>query len=81
MRRIVGVSAVAGALLLGFWATGTTGLQAAESGISEQWVNPNLVRIYYQGKWQDVPLVPLADHLCEANHPMFRRYCKPSLEN
>ena len=52
------------------------------SAKSLQWVNANQLRVHVNGRWQDVPMVPLADHLCETRHPMYMRYCDdaPSIQ-
>ncbi|MEZ4270239.1 MAG: hypothetical protein R3C68_02015 [Myxococcota bacterium] len=55
-----------------------TPAQAGESAVVEQWVNPNHLRLHINGRWEDVPLVPLADHLCKSGHRMFRKYCQES---
>ena len=43
--------------------------------VTEQRVNANLMRVKVNGKWHNVPMVPLSDRLCTSEHPMFRRYC------
>ena len=44
--------------------------------VVEQRVNANLLRVKVNGEWHDVPMVELSEHLCESEHPMFRRYCE-----
>jgi hypothetical protein len=48
---------------------------ARSDGISERWINANLVQVEINGSWQDVPMVPLADHACQSDDPMYSRYC------
>ena len=46
------------------------------SEIVEQEVNKNLLRVRVHGKWEEVPLVPLADSLCKSGDEHFERYCQ-----
>lgn len=46
-----------------------------DADLREQWVNANLVRIKVDNRWEEVPLMPLSDHLCQSGQPMFERYC------
>lgn len=42
---------------------------------NEKWVDANHLKVLSRGNWQDVELMPLADHLCHGRQPMFQRYC------
>ena len=46
-----------------------------DGGVQEKWINANLMRVNLGDGWQDVPLVPLAEHQCEGNNPLFRKHC------
>jgi len=47
----------------------------SRTGVQERWINANLVQVQVDGTWRDVPMVPLADHICASNDPMYSRYC------
>jgi hypothetical protein len=67
-----------GVFTLGFLTFNTINASDLFSGedVIEQRVNANLLRVKVNGKWHDVPMVELSEHLCESEHPMFRRYCE-----
>ena len=48
---------------------------ARRGGPPERWVNANLLHVEVDGRWERVPLMPLADHLCKSNDPHFERFC------
>ena len=62
---------MSGALL----AVGETGAGTPPNDLTEEWVNANLLRVRVGGKWEEVPMIPLADHLCESGRSLFKRYC------
>lgn len=57
------------------WFQGGGWLPTRLSHADERWVDANHVRIQVKGKWQEVMLMPLADHLCQSGQPLFERYC------
>lgn len=38
-------------------------------------LSANMYRVYANGRWEDVPLRPLAPHLCASGETMYTRYC------
>lgn len=48
-----------------------------DSGLSERWLSVNHLQLQVDGEWEDVKLMPLADHLCRSNDPIYTRYCEP----
>lgn len=75
LRRTLSVFALLGAMAVGLLALDDLDARNLPGGVREQWVNANLVRVYVNGRWEDVPLMPLADHLCRGDNAMFRKYC------
>lgn len=45
------------------------------SGLPEERLSANLVRVRINGKWEEFPLMPLADDLCASGNQFFERYC------
>jgi len=44
-------------------------------GVVETRVNANFMRVRVGATWQDVPLMPLAEHACQSGDSTFQRYC------
>ena len=53
---------------------GTSATNGATCG-AECLRGANHMQVEVSGTWHDVPLMPLADHLCSSGHPLLRRYC------
>lgn len=75
MGKFLGLVAVAAVLMGTVLFQAPVEAKAKSDTVVEQWVNANHLRIRVNGKWEDIPLVPLADHLCKSGHRMFRKYC------
>jgi len=71
---VVTISLLA-ALTGGFFLLDETDAGAKPNAVAEQWVNANLIRVRVNGKWEDVPMVPLADHLCQSGNELFKKHC------
>ena len=63
----------------GFVVLDETGAGVPPDDVVEERVNANLMRIRVNGEWEDVPMVPLADHLCQSQRRLFERYCTDEL--
>lgn len=66
------------ATLVGMISSGVlfgTARQTRPSSAVEKWVDANHMLINIKGQWEDVRLIPLADHLCRSGQPLFQRYC------
>ena len=63
-------------LFAGLALVGQRGAAARDQQIAERWIDANFLQIEINGKWEDIRLVPLADHLCKGNHPLFEKYCE-----
>ena len=50
-------------------------LSSSSSDVTEQWVSSTMLRVHVNGKWEEVPLVGLAPHLCQTNNPLFDKFC------
>jgi hypothetical protein len=57
------------------WHPRPAALRARASLATEKWVDANHLQVLSRGRWQDVELMPLADHLCQSGQPLFERYC------
>lgn len=44
-------------------------------GIIEERIDANLLRVKVHGEWEELPLMPLAEHLCEGEDPFYEQYC------
>jgi hypothetical protein len=64
----------AGLVFLGVFTDAKSAI-TLRSSIEEQWVNANHVRVKVNKQWQEIQLMPLADHLCQSGQPLFERYC------
>ena len=69
------VLVLAGLLGGGFLLLGEIGAGTPPDGVVVQQVNANLMRVRVAGQWEELPLMPLADHLCRSNNRLFDRYC------
>ncbi len=75
MRRVFSLVVLVGLLSGGFLVLEELEAGRAPNDVIEQRVNANLLRVRVDGRWQDVPLVPLADHLCKSGDAHYQRYC------
>jgi hypothetical protein len=57
------------------WHPRPGGLRARPHPATEKWVDANHLQVLSRGRWQEVDLMPLADHLCQSGQPLFERYC------
>lgn len=67
------------ALTGGFFLLEESDAGPKPGAVAEQWIHANLMRVRVNGKWQDVPMVPLADHLCRSGNELFKRHCSDNL--
>ena len=74
-RSLLAIFMTVGMLTGGFVILGDSGAARIQGDVVEEWVNANLMRVHVDGKWQEVPLVPLADHLCRNPHRLFQKHC------
>ena len=74
MRGLVGLFFVVGILTAGLLMLPQSSANGG-SDLSERWINANHVQVEVGGRWQDVQMVPLADHLCLSDDPIYSRYC------
>lgn len=51
------------------------GAGSPPNGMVVEQVHANLVRVQVNGQWEELPLMPLADHLCRSNNRLFDKYC------
>lgn len=56
-------------------AVGTNATAARGNDLEERWVNANLVELKVGGNWEEVHLMPLADHLCQSRNEHYEQYC------
>lgn len=68
------VLVLAGLLSGGFLLAEELGGSPPEGVVVKQ-INANLMRVRVAGQWEELPLMPLADHLCRSNNRLFHRYC------
>jgi hypothetical protein len=45
-------------------------------GILIERVSANNLRLFVHGRWESVPMMPLAKTLCTSGDPYFDRYCR-----
>ena len=57
-----------------FFLPGTT--SASGHDITERWLGVNHLQLLVDGEWEDVKLIPLAEHMCQTDDPIYRRYCE-----
>ena len=74
-RSFITCVAAAGLLAGGLLLVSETGAGTPPDDLAEEWVNANLLRVRISGKWEEVPMIPLADHLCQSGRNLFERYC------
>ncbi|MFC1611855.1 hypothetical protein ACFL6C_12905 [Myxococcota bacterium] len=72
---LVVVLCLVGLLSGGFLVLEETGAGSPPDQIVVEQVHANLVRVRIHGQWENFPLMPLADHLCQSNNRLFDRYC------
>lgn len=72
--RLIALLSFAGLASGGFLVLEELGARS-ESAPVEQRVNANMLRVRVHHRWEDVPMVPLADHLCRSDDARFRPYC------
>jgi hypothetical protein len=41
----------------------------------EEWVNANLVRVRINGRWEEFPLIPLAENVCAGASGLVPGHC------
>ena len=72
------VVAFVGVIAVGLAAMNTTHAIgfSSDNEVVEQRINANFMRVKVNGKWHNVPMVPLSDRLCDSDHQMFRQYCE-----
>ena len=70
----VAVTISSGMLLADTWLDRTGGGNH-KYRTSEKWLDANHMQVQIHGRWEDVQLMPLADHLCRSGQPLFQRYC------
>jgi hypothetical protein len=74
-RLVVGLT-LAGLLSGGFLLAEKLGIAGTpRNGMVVEEVNANLMRVRLNGVWEELPLMPLSDHLCRSNNRLFERYC------
>jgi hypothetical protein len=64
------------ATLIGMISSGVllgSGRHSRSVSAAEKWVDANHMLIQVKGHWEDVRLIPLADHLCRSGQPLFER--------
>jgi len=49
---------------------------AKDDPVAERQIDANHMQVRIDGKWQDVPMIALADNLCQSRRPQFRKYCR-----
>ncbi|OGQ88258.1 MAG: hypothetical protein A2289_22850 [Deltaproteobacteria bacterium RIFOXYA12_FULL_58_15] len=64
-----------GLLSGGFLLLDETDAGSPPDDIVVEMVHANLLRVRVAGVWQQVPLMPLADHLCQSDSRLFDKYC------
>ena len=74
-RSLVFVLGTLGALGVCLMYLTPLGAGTRNNDIIEQQVNANLVRVRINNKWEEFPLMPLADHLCRSPDRLFEKYC------
>jgi hypothetical protein len=79
MRKAIFLLTIVGCLGAGMLLSNELVASSPRDQVAEKWVNANLLRVQVNGRWEEVPMVPLADHLCQSRNRMFRRYCTDSI--
>jgi hypothetical protein len=74
-NSLVVVLTLVGLLSGGFLLLEEIGAGSLPDDMVVQQVNANLMRVRVAGQWEELPLMPLADHLCRSNNRLFDRYC------
>ena len=74
-RLVVGITLV-GLLSGGVLIAEKLGIAGTPpNGVVVEEVNANLLRVRMNGVWEELPLMPLSDHLCKSNNRLFEKYC------
>lgn len=63
----------------GFLLIGDIGASGSPEDVVVQRVNANLLRVRVAGQWEEVPLMPLSDQLCQGQNRLFEKYCPDNL--
>ena len=71
---VAGLLVVVSVALLAVWLPQFTA-DAGNPEIVERWVATNHLQVKVDGRWQEVPLVPLSQRACRSNDPLYRPYC------
>jgi hypothetical protein len=74
-RSLIVTLCLAGILSGSFLVLDDLGAGSDRGSLPEEQVSANLVRVRMNGKWEEFPLMPLADHLCASGNQFFERYC------
>jgi hypothetical protein len=72
-RHVLALIAVGGLLSGGFLLTDE--ISASSQSPSERRVNANLMQVKVAGRWEELPLMPLAEHACDNGDAHMQRYC------
>jgi len=75
-NRLIALTTLAIALAAGFLVLDEIEARTAPGGVIEERVNANLVRVRINGRWEEFPLVPLAEHACHSGDEQLERYCE-----
>lgn len=73
--KLLALIALAGTASVSWLAFDDSAARTLPGGILEERVNANLLRIRIADRWQEVPLMPLSDQICDSDDPFFDRYC------
>jgi hypothetical protein len=73
--RFLALLAFAGVVSGGFLVLEEISAHVRPNQIVEQRVNANLLRVRVRDHWEELPLMPLADHACQSGDSHFERYC------
>jgi hypothetical protein len=63
----------------GFLLLGDIGATGTPEDVVVEQVNANLVRVRVAGQWEEFPLMPLSDQLCQGQNRLFEKYCPDTL--
>ncbi len=77
-RSLFVLFVMTGLLSGGFLLLDETGARTPPD-IVEEWVSADLVRVRINGRWEEFPLVPLADNTCKANGDLLKSHCSDRL--
>lgn len=74
--KLLALSAVLSMLAGGVFLGVQHPAQAEVGGMQERRVNANLLLVKVDDRWVEVPMVPLADHLCASGNDLYDAYCE-----